>query len=657
MLDFKQAIIQGIPKELPAYKIRNPQSSHAPKRKEVLNNKEKQQAVQNALSYFPSTWRDVLRWEFAKELDDFGHIYMYRFKPDYKIYARPIDEYPCQIQKAAAMMLMIQNNLDPKVAQFPDELVVYGWNGSVFQNWVQYLLTMKYLATMTDNQQLAMYSGYPMGLFPSTKDAAKVVITNGMMIPNYSTTSEYERWYALWYTQYGQMTAGSRMYIWPQGIVHGTTITLLNACRIISKEKSTTQRKLFVSSWLWGMSGAQAKASVIAWLIGVIAEINPQVIKKRMEQWRLDESYKNLNQLISRIKEVQLQNKSISLGYEWNIVDLREKLVQEDIKVDLGTDQTSLHNPYGGGYYPAWLNFETANKIMTENPKQFKTLVQESLKKQIKAINTLTERWMYFRDYGNAFLLEAWRAQADIFKDEWEYKYPSYVEDIMWPLCFDYGFGPFRRVCTSWNNTDLEKTDEIAIEVMKMLNSNALPETQQQFLDNIQWMQWARENKLVVWSQARILYADAEWRIAIAKAFNKAIREWIISKPIVIWRDHHDTWGTDSPYRETSNIKDGSNKTADMAIQNVIWWAIRWATWVSLHNGGWVGRGEVINGWFGLVLDGNEELDDIIENMLFRDVVNWLARRARAGNRGAIQSIKNLMKKYPNLQVTIPNFI
>jgi len=655
MNEFQKAISQWIPNALPKYKTRKPNISHAPKRKDVLTTDEKKQAVQNALWYFPKNRRNILKPEFEKELKDFWHIYMYRFKPDYDIYARSIEKYPYKIEKAWWMMLMIQNNLDPNVAQFPEELITYWWNGSVFQNRAQYLVTMKYLSIMKENQQLSMYSWYPMWLFPTTKWSPSVVITNWMMIPNYSTQDEYEKLYALWFTQYGQMTAGSWMYIWPQWIVHGTTITLLNAWRIITKNKSDLKWKLFVTSWLWGMSGAQAKASVISWVVWVIAEINPSAIKKRLEQWRLDESYKNLNKLIQRIQEAQKNKEAISLWYEWNIVDLREKLADENIKVDLGSDQTSLHNPYAWWYYPAGLSIKESNKIMISDPKRFKELVQKSLQKQVLAINKLTQQGMYFRDYWNAFLLEAGRAQADILGNDWKYKYSSYVEDIMWPLCFDYGFGPFRRVCTSWNEEDLRKTDEIAMKVMKKLSDESTPETQQQFLDNVQRIQEASKNKLVVGSQARILYTDAEWRIAIAEAFNQAVRDWDISKPIIMWRDHHDVGWTDSPYRETANLKDWSNKTADMAIQNVIWWAIRWATWISVHNGGWVWRWEVINWGFGLFLDGSKETDEILKNMLFWDVVNGLARRARAGNKWAIFTIKKLMKKYPNLQVNLPN--
>lgn len=655
--EFKRLIQQGIPDELPEPKPYDPNVNHAPKRKDILTHEEKKLALRNALRYFPKKHHAVLAPEFLNELNTYGRIYMYRFRPDYEMYARPIDEYPHRSKQAAAIMLMIQNNLDPKVAQHPHELITYGGNGAVFQNWAQYLLTMKYLSEMTDEQTLVMYSGHPMGLFPSHKDAPRVVVTNGMMIPNYSSKDDYERFNALGVTQYGQMTAGSYMYIGPQGIVHGTTITILNAGRIISKHGEDLSGKLFVSSGLGGMSGAQPKAAVIAGAVGVIAEVNPKAIQTRHSQGWVDEVYHSLDELIPRIVKAKQNKEAVSLAYHGNIVDLWERLVKENITVELGSDQTSLHNPFAGGYYPVGISFEEANEMMANDPARFKELVYASLRRHVAAINTLCERGMYFFDYGNAFLLEASRAGADILKSDGSFKYPSYVQDIMGPMCFDYGFGPFRWVCTSGNPDDLDKSDEIAGNVIEQLAVAAPQQIKQQMLDNLKWIREAKKNKLVVGSQARILYADAEGRIEIAKAFNEAIRKGYISAPIVLGRDHHDVSGTDSPFRETSNIYDGSRFTADMAVHNVIGDAFRGATWVSLHNGGGVGWGEVINGGFGMVLDGTDDSDRRLKMMLHWDVNNGIARRSWARNEGAIFAIKRAMEQEPRLKVTLPNLV
>ena len=656
-INFQQAILQGIPNKLPKPKPYDKNINHAPVRKDILTTEEKKLAIKNALRYFPERFHSELAPEFKEELETYGRIYMYRFRPDYKIYARPLDEYPHKSKQAAAIMVMINNNLDEAVAQHPHELITYGGNGSVFQNWAQYLLTMKYLATMTDEQTLVMYSGHPMGLFPSHKEAPRVVVSNGMMVPNYSKPDDWERFNAMGVTQYGQMTAGSFMYIGPQGIVHGTTITVLNAGRkILQNGETSLGGKLFVSSGLGGMSGAQAKAARIAGVVGVIAEINTKALEKRHEQGWLDEKYYDIDQLISRIEEARKNKEAVSLGYAGNIVDLWEKLAEKNISVDLGSDQTSLHLPYSGGYYPVGLSLEESQEMMVKNPELFKQKVHESLIRQISAINKLTANGMYFFDYGNAFLLEASRAGADIVKPDGRFIYPSYVEDIMGPLFFDYGFGPFRWVCTSGNPDELALTDKIAFDVLSEIATHASDDIVSQLKDNIHWIAEAGKNKLVVGSQARILYADAEGRIKIALAFNKAIRDGKIKMPIVIGRDHHDVSGTDSPYRETSNIYDGSRFTADMAIQNVIGDAFRGATWVSIHNGGGVGWGEVINGGFGMVLDGSPEVDNRIRQMLFWDVNNGIARRNWARNKGAYDTIRREMEKTTNLQVTIPNF-
>lgn len=651
--DFQSTILQGIPGELPPVKPYDTSIPHAPKRKDILTTKEKKLAIKNALRYFPSYHHEILAREFAKELEDYGRIYMYRFRPDYEIHARKIEDYPHKSTQAAGIMLMLSNNLDRKVAQFPHELITYGGNGAVFQNWAQYLLTMKYLAEMTDDQTLVLYSGHPMGLFPSSKDAPRVVVTNGMVIPNYSGKDDYEKFNALGVTQYGQMTAGSFMYIGPQGIVHGTTITVLNAGRLHSP--GGLAGKVFVTSGMGGMSGAQAKASVIAGAIGVVAEINPNAMNKRYEQGWIDEVFHDTESLINRIESARLQKEAVSLGYLGNIVDLWEKLVENDITIELGSDQTSLHNPYAGGYYPAGLSFEESNEMMVKDPGKFREKVKESLIRQVNAINKMTEKGMYFWDYGNAFLLEASRAGADVVDDDGNFKYPSYVQDIMGPMCFDYGFGPFRWVCTSSKEEDLNTTDNIAADVLEEMILTAPHEIKQQLTDNLLWIRSAAENKLVVGSQARILYADAQGRIKIAAAFNKAIREGKISAPVVLGRDHHDVSGTDSPFRETSNIYDGSQFTADMAIHNVIGDSFRGATWVSIHNGGGVGWGEVINGGFGMVLDGSDDSDRRLRSMLYWDVNNGIARRSWARNKEAIFAIKEAMKKEPKLKVTIPN--
>jgi len=654
--DFQKAIIAGIPDNLPEPKPYDNHVNHAPKRKDILSNDEKKLALKNALRYFDTKHHALLAPEFAKELNDYGRIYMFRFRPDYKMYARPINEYPSKCNQAAAIMLMIQNNLDPAVAQHPHELITYGSNGAVFQNWAQYLVTMKYLSELTEEQTLVMYSGHPMGLFPSHKDAPRVVVTNGMVIPNYSSQDEWEKFNALGVSQYGQMTAGSYMYIGPQGIVHGTTITILNAIRKIQKDNGVTTKKLLVSSGLGGMSGAQPKAAVIAGVISVIAEVNEKAIEKRHQQGWVDEVFEDLDQLIQRIGKAKQNNEVVSIAYHGNIVDLWEMLVEKDINVDLGSDQTSLHNPWAGGYYPAGLSMEKSSQLMVHDPSLFQEKVKESLRRQADAINKLSDKGMYFFDYGNAFLLEAGRAGADIFLNTTtNYKYPSYVQDIMGPMYFDYGFGPFRWVCTSSKPEDLDVTDKIAIDVLEEISKNSPDEIKQQMQDNIKWIVEAKKNKLVVGSQARILYADCEGRIKIASAFNKAIKEGKISAPIVLGRDHHDVSGTDSPFRETSNVYDGSKYTADMAIQNVIGDSFRGATWVSIHNGGGVGWGEVINGGFGMLLDGSDDADRRLKMMLFWDVNNGIARRSWARNNEAMYAIKRAMTIEPLLKVTLPS--
>jgi urocanate hydratase len=663
---FQQHILQGIPSVLPKPKTYESTINHAPKRKDILNGEEKKLAIQNALRYFEPQHHAVLAKEFAEELKTYGRIYMYRFRPDYKIFARPINEYPHQSIQAAAIMHMLSNNLDYAVAQHPHELITYGGNGSVFQNWAQYLLTMQYLATMTDEQTLVLYSGHPMGLFPSHKDAPRVVVTNGMMIPNYSKPDDWEKFNALGVTQYGQMTAGSFMYIGPQGIVHGTCITVMNAARKVSKSEEDRIGKLFVTCGLGGMSGAQPKAAKIAGLVSVTAEINPKAVHTRHSQGWVDEVFENLDLLIPRIKTAQANKEAVSLAYQGNVVDLWERIVKEDIKVDVGSDQTSLHNPWAGGYYPVGLSLEESNQMMAENPDQFKEEVQKTLVRHANAVNTLTAKNMYFFDYGNAFLLEAGRAGADIYKTEKAlkgghvgatFRYNSYVQDILGPMCFDYGFGPFRWVCTSANENDLRKTDEIALAVLEEIYKTAPQEIKPQLQDNIVWIRDAMKNNLVVGSQARILYADSEGRVKIAEAINKAIANKEISAPVVLGRDHHDVSGTDSPYRETSNIYDGSKYTADMAVQNFVGDSFRGATWISLHNGGGVGWGEVINGGFGLVLDGSADADRRLKSMLFWDVNNGIARRSWARNKEANFAIKREMERTPNLKVTLPNLV
>lgn len=655
--EFKNAILQGIPEVLPDKKPIDNSVSHAPKRKEILNIDEKRLALKNALRYFPEKHHKILAPEFAEELEKYGRIYMYRFRPDYLMYARPIEEYPAKCQQAASIMLMIQNNLDPAVAQHPHELITYGGNGAVFQNWAQYLLTMHYLAQMTENQTLAMYSGHPMGLFPSHKNAPRVVVTNGMVIPNYSKPDDWEKFNALGVSQYGQMTAGSYMYIGPQGIVHGTTITVMNAARKVAKENEDPfSGKLFVTSGLGGMSGAQPKAANISGIISVTAEVNTMASRKRHEQGWVDELISDINKLVDRVKRAKNDKEVVSIAYEGNIVDVWEKFFEEDIFIDLGSDQTSLHNPWAGGYYPVGLTYEESNKLMAEKPDKFKEEVQKSLRRQAAAINKHTARGTYFFDYGNAFLLEASRAGADVMADDNKtFKYPSYVQDIMGPMFFDYGFGPFRWVCCSGKPNDLEITDSIAKEVLNNLMLNSPSDIKSQMADNIQWIEGAQENKLVVGSQARILYADSIGRIRIAEEFNNAIRDGKLEGPVVLGRDHHDVSGTDSPFRETSNIYDGSSFTADMAIQNVIGDSFRGATWVSIHNGGGVGWGEVINGGFGMLLDGSEESELKLKNMLFWDVNNGISRRNWARNEGATTAIKRAMDQNPDLKVTIPN--
>jgi urocanate hydratase len=656
MNEFQKKIMQGIPDELPAPKPIDNSIPHAPIRRDVLSKEEKKLAIKNALRYFPKKFHSVLAPEFAEELKKYGHIYMYRFRPDYEMYARNINEYPHNSLQAASIMLMIQNNLNPAVAQYPHELITYGGNGSVFQNWAQYLLTMKYLSEVTDEQTLVMYSGHPMGIFPSHKEAPRVVVTNGMTIPNYSKPEDWEKYYALGVSQYGQMTAGSYMYIGPQGIVHGTTITVLNAGRKISKNSNNDLRGiLFVSSGLGGMSGAQPKAAKITGAVSIVAEIDPAAAQKRYEQGWVDEIHENLDDVINTALEYKEKKEPISLAYLGNVVDLWEKLAEKNIKVELGSDQTSLHNPFSGGYYPVGISFSEAKKMMVEQAELFKQKVYESLRRQVAAINKLTANGMYFWDYGNAFLLESSRAGADVVAENGKFIYPSYVEDIMGPMFFDYGFGPFRWVCTSGKAEDLEKSDKIAEKILLEIAQKSPKEIQTQMHDNIKWIQEAGQNNLVVGSQARILYADAEGRIRIAEEFNKAIASGEISAPIVLGRDHHDVSGTDSPFRETSNIYDGSMFTADMSVHNVIGDAFRGATWVSLHNGGGVGWGEVINGGFGMLLDGSPEADRRLKMMLYWDVNNGISRRSWARNKSAMFAAKRAMENNHKLKITFPN--
>jgi len=652
-MNFKKQILLGIPQELPVKKEYDRSVNHAPVRENVLTSEEKKLALRNALRYFDKKFHRELIPEFTSELEEYGRIYMYRFRPDYEMYARPIEDYPYKSKQAASIMLMIQNNLDKRVAQHPHELITYGGNGAVFQNWAQYLLTMRYLAEMTDNQTLVMYSGHPMGLFPSNINAPRVVVTNGMVIPNYSKKLDLEKFNALGVSQYGQMTAGSYMYIGPQGIVHGTTITVLNAFRKIKKEP---RGRIFVTSGLGGMSGAQPKAGNISECITVCAEVNIKAIETRHTQNWVDEIINDTSELVERVKTAQENKEVVSIAYHGNIVDVWESFYENNIMVDIGSDQTSLHNPWSGGYYPIGYSFEEANKLIYENPEKFKSEVKSTLKKHVEIINKHVKKGTYFFDYGNAFLLEASKADADIVKEDGSFKYPSYVQDIMGPMCFDYGFGPFRWVCSSGKQEDLDITDAIACEVLEKLVKNAPDDTKQQMMDNIQWIKAAKDNDLVVGSKARILYADSTGRIEIAKAFNNAIKDGKIG-PIILGRDHHDVSGTDSPYRETSNIYDGSQFTADMAIQNVIGDSFRGATWVSIHNGGGVGWGEVINGGFGMLVDGTKKSERDIESMLFWDVNNGIARRNWARNQGAIDQISRAMKKNPNLKVTLPNLV
>ena len=655
---FRNEIRAGIPDQLPAPKAYDPDINHAPKRKDILTPEEKRLALRNALRYFPQHLHATLAKEFADELHRYGRIYMYRYRPDYDIHARPIDDYPHRSREAAAIMLMIQNNLDPRVAQHPHELIIYGGNGAIFQNWAQYRLVMKYLSEMTDEQTLVMYSGHPLGLFPSHKSAPRVVVTNGMVIPNYSKPDDWERMNALGVSQYGQMTAGSYMYIGPQGIVHGTTITVLNAARRkFAPGQTDAKGMLFVSSGLGGMSGAQPKAGNIAGVVSVVAEINPKAAYKRYEQGWVEELHDPLDELIPAIRKAVSERRVVSMAYVGNVVDLWERLANEDIKVDLGSDQTSLHNPWAGGYYPVGLTLEESKQMMAEQPEAFKEKVRESLRRQVAAINRLTAKGMYFFDYGNAFLLESSRAGADILLDNGNFRYPSYVQDIMGPLFFDYGFGPFRWVCTSCDPDDLALTDQLAAEALEEIRKTATDDIRGQLDDNIHWIKEAGRNHLVVGSQARILYADAQGRTAIALAFNRAIREGRLKAPVVLGRDHHDVSGTDSPFRETSNIYDGSRFCADMAVQNVIGDAFRGATWVSLHNGGGVGWGEVINGGFGMVIDGSEASDAKIREMLFWDVNNGIARRGWARNTGALDAIRREMERTPQLVVTLPHLV
>lgn len=654
--DFQKAIMAGIPSQLPAHRPLDANVSHAPVRKDILNSEEKKLAVRNALRYFNPEHHAVLAPEFAAELTKYGRIYMYRFRPEYEMFARPVDAYPAKSKQAAGIMLMIQNNLDPAVAQHPHELITYGGNGAVFQNWAQYLLTMQYLSEMTDEQTLVMYSGHPMGLYPSHKDAPRVVVTNGMVIPNYSKPDDWEKFNALGVSQYGQMTAGSYMYIGPQGIVHGTTITVLNASRKIAQQGEGTEGRLFVTSGLGGMSGAQPKAGNIAGVVTICAEVNPHAAHKRHSQGWVDEISDNVDTAIDSALKYQSLKQARSIAFLGNIVDLWERLAERNVRVDLGSDQTSLHNPWAGGYYPVGLTYDEANEMMAHKPDEFKKRVHESLRRQVNAINTLSQKGMYFFDYGNAFLLESGRAGADIFKEDGKFRYASYVQDIMGPMCFDYGFGPFRWVCTSGKPEDLDLTDHLAMEVLEDIAASAPAEISQQMRDNIRWIREAKQNKLVVGSQARILYADCEGRTKIAAAINKAIADGRLSAPVVLGRDHHDVSGTDSPYRETSNIYDGSSFTADMAIQNVIGDSFRGATWVSIHNGGGVGWGEVINGGFGMLLDGSADSDRRLRSMLHWDVNNGISRRSWARNEEAVFAIKRAMEAEPRLKVTLPHF-
>lgn len=655
--EFQADIRGGIPHVLPELEAYDNSVSHAPKRKDILSAEEKKLALRNALRYFPKELHAQLLPEFTQELKDYGRIYMYRLRPRYAMHARPINDYPHHSTQAAAIMMMIQNNLDPAVAQHPHELITYGGNGAVFQNWAQYRLTMQYLSEMTDEQTLVMYSGHPLGLFPSHPNAPRVVVTNGIVIPNYSKPDDWERFNALGVSQYGQMTAGSYMYIGPQGIVHGTTITVLNAARKVFGKEKDHKMPLFVSSGLGGMSGAQPKAGNIAGVVSVVAEINPHAAEKRHAQGWVDELHDNLNELIPAVKKAVEERRVVSMAYVGNVVDLWERLAKDNVQVDLGSDQTSLHNPYAGGYYPVGMSLEESNKMMAEAPDTFKERVFDSLRRQVAAINKLTAQGMYFFDYGNAFLLMSSRAGANIMKDAQHFRYPSYVQDIMGPMFFDYGFGPFRWACTSCLPADLELTDQLATEVLTELMDKATDDIHGQLADNLHWIREAGRNKLVVGSQARILYADSEGRIRIALAFNKAIREGRISAPIVLGRDHHDVSGTDSPFRETSNIYDGSQFCADMAVQNVIGDSFRGATWVSLHNGGGVGWGEVINGGFGMVLDGSEACDQRIRQMLFWDVNNGITRRSWARNKGSMDAISREMERTPHFKVTLPNLV
>tara|TARA_R110002094_G_scaffold70011_1_gene78797 strand:+ start:2363 stop:4360 length:1998 start_codon:yes stop_codon:yes gene_type:complete len=656
-MNFKEQIAQGIPTELPIKRAYPSDANRAPKRKDILSKEEKQLAIRNALRYFPADWHKELATEFAQELKEYGRIYMYRFKPDYKIYARPVSEYPAKTSQAAAIMLMIQNNLDPAVAQHPEELITYGGNGAVFQNWAQYLLVMHYLSIMTDKQTLHLYSGHPMGLFPSSKNAPRVIVTNGMMIPNYSQPDDWEKFNALGVTQYGQMTAGSFMYIGPQGIVHGTTITVMNAFRKILPKGENSNGKIFLTAGLGGMSGAQPKAGNIAGCITIAAEVNPKAATKRYEQGWVDELIDTMNELIIRVKKAQENNEVVSIAYIGNVVEIWERFDEENIFIHVGSDQTSLHIPWTGGYYPVDISYEESNRLIREEPTIFKEKVQETLRRHATAINKHTTKGTYFFDYGNAFLLETSRAGADVMAENGiDFKYPSYVQDILGPMCFDYGFGPFRWVCTSGKPEDLDTTDEIAATVLQEIMENSPEEIQLQMQDNITWIKDAKKNKMVVGSQARILYADAEGRTKIAEAFNNTIAEGKIG-PVVLGRDHHDVSGTDSPYRETSNIYDGSKFTADMAIHNVIGDSFRGATWVSIHNGGGVGWGEVMNGGFGMLLDGTKEAEVRLKSMLFYDVNNGIARRSWARNDGAIFAIKREMERSPNLKVTLPNLV
>ena len=651
-MTLKEEILQGIPEELPELKPYDNSVNHAPRRKDILTPEEKVLAIKNALRYFPARHHKVLAKEFAEELKRYGRIYMYRFRPTYEMYARPVDEYPARSRQAAGIMAMIQNNLDPRVAQHPHELIIYGGNGAIFQNWAQYRLVMQYLATMTDEQTLVMYSGHPLGLFPSHKDAPRVIVTNGMVIPNYSKPDDWERFNALGVSQYGQMTAGSYMYIGPQGIVHGTTITVMNAAR---KQGGSPAGKLFVTAGLGGMSGAQPKAGNIAGVVSVTAEINPLAARKRYDQGWVDELHDDLDELIPRIREAVAAKKPVSLAYVGNVVDLWERLAAEDMHVDLGSDQTSLHNPWAGGYYPVGYTFEESKRMMAEEPARFKEAVQASLRRHVAAINKLAAKGMYFFDYGNAFLLESSRAGADVLREDGSFRYPSYVQDIMGPLYFDYGFGPFRWVCLSEDPADLKLTDKLAVEVLGRIAAEAPAEIAGQMRDNIHWIEEAGRNRLVVGSQAHILYADCQGRTEIALAFNEAIKAGRLKGPVVLGRDHHDVSGTDSPFRETSNIYDGSRFTADMAIQNVIGDGFRGATWVSIHNGGGVGWGEVINGGFGMVIDGSDDSARHIREMLFWDVNNGIARRSWARNPGARFAAEREMARTPELRITLPN--